>query len=160
MKDINVFKPLPHPWYRLDEHVPYFFSMIKFAFQRAFKGYCDLDVMDMDSYLIDVIPGMLTEMVKNSQGYPVSFDGPYGSKLFLEDKHQEWLKYLTETAKLFRALSPAAVDDQIEMIYDKLLEDGDTEKYHAAYAEIEKKRELLTQKAFNELLKHFYELWW
>lgn len=162
MNKNNVFAFPCYSWYRLDKHVPHFFKAVKYMFQRAARGYCDMDVWDIDCYLLDIIPNILKALAKRSQSYPSSFDELVGNtgEGYSEEAHQKWVEYLTETAKLFKALSPEAVDDQIELAFDELVKDNDEEKYKAAYAEIIHKRDLLTKKAFDELLKHFYELWW
>ena len=50
-----------------------FFSKIRYAFQRATKGYCDLDVWNIDSWFLRVMPHMLSEFKDNLHGYPSEF---------------------------------------------------------------------------------------
>ena len=158
MNKNNVFIPYEYRWYRLDKHIVNLCKSIKWMFQRAAKGYCDMDVWSIDEYLVHVIPDMLDEMAKVSQGYPASFDD--SDAPFSEEIHKQWLDYLTNTAKLFRAVSMDAVDDQIELAFEQYLKDKDEDKWRAAQAEISRKRKILNRKAFDELLKHFNELWW
>ena len=47
---------------------------IKFAYQRIKYGYCDSDVWSIDTWFLNVMPGMLQQLKETSHSYP-NFEG-------------------------------------------------------------------------------------
>lgn len=70
--DLNVFKYNLHrnPLIKLKT----FFRTLKYAYQRATRGYCDTDVWDMDWYLSNIISRMLLHLSEHHMGYPMEWD--------------------------------------------------------------------------------------
>lgn len=66
----------------------------KYAWQRAVKGYSFYDSMDMDDFLLHVIPGMLRD-IANGDAYP-------GVAPF--DTYEKWQDYCNSLADVFESL--------------------------------------------------------
>ena len=69
----DYFKPVFYRWDKpitLRRNIRYTFMWLKWCCQRAFRGWADCDLWDMDWYLITIILPMLKELRKNSHGYP------------------------------------------------------------------------------------------
>ena len=47
-----------------------FFTSLKWAWQRATKGYCELDTYSIGDWLLHTLPDMLEEIKKKCVGYP------------------------------------------------------------------------------------------
>lgn len=47
---------------------------IKYAWQRASRGWADCDVWSMDDWFCDVVPGMLKQLADNKLGVPIDFE--------------------------------------------------------------------------------------
>ena len=47
-----------------------FFRSIKWAWQRATKGYCELDTYSVSDWFLNTLPDMLEEIKNNCTGYP------------------------------------------------------------------------------------------
>lgn len=52
------------------------YLMIKWFFQRGYRGYADCDVWSIDGYLLSWLPEALTVLTKNQHGYPANMSGP------------------------------------------------------------------------------------
>ena len=58
---------LTHPW----KWFAQLWKNLKCGWQRATKGYCDYDVWNMDSWLLELLPPMLRELANDPVGaYP------------------------------------------------------------------------------------------
>jgi hypothetical protein len=58
-----------HPWVMLD----YAFREVKYAFQRAFRGWDDTVIWSIDYHLAEMIPVWLMELKKYKGGVPQEF---------------------------------------------------------------------------------------
>ena len=47
---------------------------IKYFIQRGRRGYSDFDLMDMDTYLLDLITNMLKDFKNKKDGFPSNLD--------------------------------------------------------------------------------------
>ena len=47
-----------------------FFRSLKWAWQRATKGYCELDTYGVSDWFLNTLPDMLVEIKNNCTGYP------------------------------------------------------------------------------------------
>lgn len=81
---------LTKPW-RFFRELYYSF---KYAWQRATKGYSYYDSMDMDDFLLHVIPGMLRD-IANGDAYPAV--EPF-------DTYEKWEDYCNSLADVFESL--------------------------------------------------------
>ena len=81
---------LTKPW-RFFRELYYSF---KYAWQRATKGYSYYDSMDMDDFLLHVIPGMLRD-IANGDSFP-------GIEPF--ETYEKWQDYCNSLADVFESL--------------------------------------------------------
>ena len=70
----------------------------KWCKQRIKRGYCDMDLWNMDDFLIELLPDMLERLAETASGYP--------DKRF--ESIDEWRQFLTNTTSLFRESHEAA----------------------------------------------------
>lgn len=94
---LNVFESYMCPWRHPSNWIPNLkqpFRRLKWAYQRATKGYCDYDVWDIDSWLSEIMHDMLKQLADISNGYPANFVGP-----------QTWKMELRRMADDFKASS-------------------------------------------------------
>ena len=91
----NVFKygwmswRYPHHWWG---NIKLAFRQWRWAYQRATRGYCDYDIWDFSSYLLDIMSGGLNHLADNHYGWP-------GTEQFPEP--EDWTKYLKDMAQKF-----------------------------------------------------------
>ena len=71
---------------------------IKYFIQRGKRGYSDFDLMDMDTYLLDLIPSMLKSFKEKKDGFPSDLD---------EDI---WNCILDEMINCFKKANPYTTD--------------------------------------------------
>lgn len=162
---------ISHPW----KWVAHLFRNIKYAWQRATKGYCLTDAWNMDDYLLHLIPNLLRELINDPAGaYP-------GSPPF--DSREKWTSWLWEMVERFEKLQvdwsekynewdseydrllalhrfKEFVDDGIRIRYDDSEELEEVrKKWLARIKELREKQEMETRDVFAELAKYYYALW-
>lgn len=163
---------LLHPW-------KFFITLwrnIKSGWQRATKGYCHYDLMDMDDWLLHMISHMLRDM-GNDIAYPGNEEFP------TMESWQKWLNNLAAKFESARENSPMGPQNEFEKEWHALLWNRvdknpnitttieyDTSREHydlirKQYFEREKEiyeeRNRIVQEAFTELVRdhHFFSLW-
>jgi len=186
MNDLNVFTygylSLTY-WKNWFRNIKQFFRNIKYAWQRATKGYCDQDVWNLDNYLICLTRDSINHLAHNSWGYPGD-DTPEG-KTF-----ENWKNYLEKISLLLdRSIDREFEDDKYyknkyreayeEYLSDPkhfqtkelpdgryLLLDNDTpedielrKNYHREENKIYQKRLRDRNRAFKMLYKRWDNLW-
>lgn len=111
--------------------------------QRAVQGYCDADVWNLDSYLLDLIPSMLDHLANNCHGY-----APFVCKNGVKETMNEtkWIDYLHGLASRFRKVSDDA---------DRMLEESDLKSIRDRSEIIERQ----TKELFTELGENLYSMW-
>ena len=57
-------------WWAPKRHIRTFFEGIKFAWQRAYRGYDDSAWWSLDDYLAKISAPVLAKMAERSPGYP------------------------------------------------------------------------------------------
>ena len=154
---------LTKPW-RFFRELHYSF---KYAWQRAIKGYSFYDSMDMDDFLLHVIPGMLRD-IANSDSFP-------GIEPF--ETYEKWKDYCNSLADVFESLQEenwsegqneyyndfsVAIDglyggENIDMTPEEA--NDVCALYWAREKELGEKRQQLLNDAFSELSKNFYYFW-
>lgn len=86
--ELNIFtygyRPLTY-WKNWFTNIGQFFRNIKFAFQRAYRGYADCDAWAVDVYLSNLIPEMLLHLAKNGCSYPTAFQNREEWEVTLEE---------------------------------------------------------------------------
>lgn len=87
----NIFNWSPKFWIA---NIRQFFRNIKYAWQRATKGYSDPDVWEFDNFLTHVIAGGLNELSNSTHGFPCSLlvDNTENE----EEKFKRWQEILRE----------------------------------------------------------------
>ena len=177
----NVFKwgysrkwYLTHPWKWVKE----LFRNIKFAWQRATRGYCDGDVWSIDSWLLALLPDMLRDLANDAVGaYP-------GYEPF--ETPEKWRNWLLKMAVRFLELQDdwSETRNEYENEYFKLIDEGRViekrqdgtvccnfifkdeeytkelrQKWLSRIKELRQEQDAATIAAFSELAEHFYALW-
>ena len=127
---------------------------VKYTYQRARYGYCDIDLWNIDSWFLGIIPRMLEEHRDTRHGSPV-VDGT-------DEKtcHDEWTKILNRMIFLFREASEDTCTkiNPYEAEFEKALDDF-TERFGVcgeglmtdAEKEKAEKEELYTWHSVSEL---------
>lgn len=85
----GIYSHNPRWWLH---NIKQFFKNIKYAWQRATRGFSDPDCWEFDSYLSRIISGGLKTLDKNRHGFPTKLYSQLGE----EDGNQEWSKILSE----------------------------------------------------------------
>jgi len=165
---------LTHPWQWLSQ----LRKNVKYAWQRATRGYCDTDVWNMDSWMLALLPPMLRELANDPVGaYP-------GIEPF--ETPEKWHYWLLKMAVRFVELQDdwPETRNEYEDEYLKLAdearviekkEDGTVccnfifkdeeyakelrEKWYSRIKELRDAQNAATIAAFSELAEHFYLLW-
>lgn len=71
MSDLNVFKFGYYSWRCPLRNIRQFFRNIKYAWQRATKGYCDVDVWSLCDSEQERLIQMIEELRKTTHGTPI-----------------------------------------------------------------------------------------
>ena len=85
----GIYSHNPRWWLH---NIKQFFKNIKYAWQRATRGFSDPDCWEFDSYLSRIISGGLKTLDENRHGFPTELYSQLGE----EDGNQEWSKILSE----------------------------------------------------------------
>jgi len=98
-KELNIFKYDYLPWSYCKnwfKNIHQFFRNIKWAWQRATKGYSDRDTWNLDCYYLQLFYHTLKHLAKYTHGYP-------GVGEFSDDQggYEAWQKYLSDMADHF-----------------------------------------------------------
>lgn len=154
---MNVYK-LPYSWkYYLIHPVKFIralFRNVKRAFQRAGRGFCDLDVWEMFTWFQDVVPKMLYQLADKGSGMANGFSS--------ED---EWQNHLKKIADLIYSTSDK--ESMKRNQYDRksasfMNENGLIEvdySYYSRQKEIQEENAKRIEEAFEMLSKVFFSLW-
>ena len=143
----------------------------KYAWQRATKGYSFYDSMDMDDFLLHVIPGMLRD-IANGDGYP-------GIAPF--DTYEKWENYCNSLADVFESLQEEnwsegrnEWQEEFEKAYeirhpnpnltitmDMTMEEADEicKMYFEREKELVEERQKLIENTFMELGRNLTKFW-
>jgi hypothetical protein len=133
--DYRAYYALTHPWEIL-RHWKY---LIKYAYQRVYRGWDDRAMWGIDMYLSKMIPEMTTELIKWSEGLPMSvFEGlPYEdeenynySEESMKIASERWNKILEEIAEGFAIYYETGGDMQYYKDEENLRK---TEKFEKAF---------------------------
>ncbi|MBR3439102.1 MAG: hypothetical protein IKH13_06345 [Clostridia bacterium] len=106
MNKLNVFSN-KDGFGRLSKNIVCFFDNLKYAKQRAVRGFADCDTWDFNSYLKKLFADGLDYFAANLHSYPER----YGSA-------ENWEKELSRVASLVRKLD--ADDDERPDDYDEI----------------------------------------
>lgn len=146
---------LTHPWKFAAEC----FKNVKFAWQRATRGYCDLDWWDMDNWLLSVLPSMLKTIADKTISYPAPFD----YKNEDDDKYyKDWVNFLKQLAADIEWCREDNIDKEneyYEAFHNDIHNDEIREKYIQRCTELDNMRKEKIKTAFAALAEHIWELW-
>lgn len=116
-----------HEWHK---YIPWFFRNLKYAYQRACRGYSDSDVWNLDNYLAILIAESLTSLADDTVGYPVSMPSPKAwddtlrnvakhfsdyANNYDEESTNAFLAYLNVKKELVER-HPRATEDELMMV--------------------------------------------
>ena len=119
--------------YRGFHKIPQFFRSLKWAYQRATRGYADCDVWDIDMWFLSIIPNMLRDLEGFGNSYPIS------------KTPTEWRATLREMARCFEEAGK-------EPEYDKAFTLRQWREYNETKA-----KEL--DEGFKMFRENFWDLW-
>lgn len=150
-----------------------FFRRIKWAWQRAIKGYCDFDIYDLYAYHANMTIKALREFANKTQSYPNDME--YG----------EWFHTIVKIADYFEeSIEDDGFDTAEHQEYNKLVkqyqtrtenEDGSItvsipdgipelnaacEKWLNVIRADLSRREDMKNRAFDLLKQYYWHLWW
>ena len=159
------------------------YNQIKYFIQRGKRGYSDFDLMDMDSYLLDLIFNMLKDFKNKKDGFPSDLDEDIWNCIL--DEMINYFKkanpYTTDFANPYlnayyeNVVNPwynQIVKPQIDNIEKEkqnfiTLDMSTPEEYkdlENLYKNVEKEKEEYFQnnleKGFEMLVKYFHNLWY
>lgn len=92
---LGIYRHTPRHWLR---NIVQFFRNIKYAFQRAARGFADPDWWDLDTFVATILRDGCREMAKHHHGYPANICD--GDK---EESCKKWEETLKEIASHFGA---------------------------------------------------------
>lgn len=97
-----------------------FFNKVKYARDRARKGFCDYDLCDLDIFFVDLIIRALEEHKESAHGYP---DSKYPT-------FEDWINAIDEGIGHFKKYK-YLLDDNNNVYYlgyIQAIEDGNTDR--------------------------------
>lgn len=132
-------------------HIRQIFRNIKSFFQRGIKGYCDEDLWEIDSWFLKIMPKMLEEFKKKTNGWP---DNLYNS----------FEEYIADIDKLIKLFNIAKREPSENKYLDELISSnykkGIFDKYINESDKIYKQNKNALKEAFELFYKLFDSLWW
>lgn len=133
-------------------------KQVKWHWQRAFRGWGDCDVWNMNDYLIRVIPAMLRHLKNKRHSYPVEF-----RMMEFDDKKNDVVCRRTdeEASAAWGACLQNMIDgleavDRVEDTFDSL--ERKQENIDAYLKDLNRAVDRRTE-AFALFAKHFGHLW-
>lgn len=133
---------------------------IKNAWMRIARGWCWMDLWNMNDHLLEIIPDMLKELAAKGEGYPgkAPFETP-----------EKWHYWLVSLAEDFESCREEVVENQNEYYKDylKQFEDGNfnnevtklDKRYFAREVELYEQMRARRSNAFNRMAQFFDLLW-
>ena len=123
------------------------FSSLKWKIQRFKRGYANVDVWDFESWFLDIIPKMLTQLKKQLHGCPINME------------FEDWENYLQEMINHFEVASTIEdIDDYYPEDY-KYLSESEKNSLREKSIEHVKYCEEELHKGLKMLEERFFDLW-
>ena len=122
-------------------------SSLKWKVQRFKRGYADVDVWDFESWFLDIIPKMLTQLKKQLHGCPINME------------FEDWENYLQE---MINHLEVASTIEDIDDYYPenyKYLSESERNSLREKSIEHVKYCEEELHKGLKMLEERFFDLW-
>ena len=123
------------------------FSSLKWKIQRFKRGYADVDVWDFETWFLDIIPKMLTQLKKELHGCPINM------------QFEDWENYLQE---MINHLEVASTIEDIDDYYPenyKYLSESERNSLREKSIEHVKYCEEELHKGLKMLEERFFDLW-
>lgn len=140
----GIFSYKPRWWFF---NIKQFFKNIKYAWQRATRGFSDPDCWEFDSYLSHIISGGLKTLDKKRSGFPSELYFQLGE----EAGNKKWSEILLKIAENM---------EQYEKIQTDCPPNGvSIENVGDWYAQNQKEAEKLWNDAFDLLKKWHGNMW-
>lgn len=146
---MNIFKfgiygHHPKWWF---SNIKQFFRNIKYAWQRATRGFADPDWWEFDSYLSQTISGCLKEFDKKRSGFPSELYFKLGEEAG-DKKWSEVLIKIAENMEQYEKIQTDCPPDSVSI-----------ENVGDWYAQNQKEAEKLWNDAFDLLKKWHGNMW-
>ena len=129
---------------------------LKYAIQRARKGYDDSDTWDFDLWFCRIAPKILRELAYYSDGYPEEYESLekwqreiYGLATRIEELGRDWVWDKNEWTKEYMEALEKKSDDK-GVAY---------EKWHSRMVELAAEQDKEVKDVFKKLGEVFYKLW-
>lgn len=123
------------------------FSSLKWKIQRFKRGYADVDVWDFESWFLDIIPKMLTQLKKQLHGCPINME------------FEDWENYLQEMINHFEVASTIYDIDEYYPDDYKYLSESEKNSLREKSTEHVKYCEEELHKGLKMLEERFFDLW-
>ena len=138
-----------------------FGDKVKYAFQRARKGYCDKDLWEIDTWFSTVFAAMMKEFSEKTQSYPDKENVVY----YKGEPNAEIIKTFAE--KYPGLVLKSEMEDDSEEKFRKwteltarmgaLFEKTKRDPYYKGPTDEQIKAK---DEAFDLLKDHYFDLWW
>lgn len=135
-----------------------FFNKVKYARDRACKGFCDYDLCDLDIFFVDLIIRALEEHKESALGYP---DSKYPT-------FEDWMSAIDEGIEHFKKYKYLLDDDNnvYYLGYIQAIEDGNADrkvvrdKFYAESQKMYEEAENELRLGFEFLVENLIHLCW
>lgn len=142
----------------LYRYIPEFFVNLKYAWQRATRGYCDSDLWGLNEYSLNLLSSALKDFKNNLRSRPDTIS------------MEEWQQILTEMSLLFERANRENEfytnpyeDEWLNSIHVEngqlKSEDGISRDYFEKEKENEEKMRVDREQAFYLFNQYFNDLW-
>jgi len=126
---LNIYSHSPRHWIK---NVIQFFRNIKYAFQRATRGFSDPDWWELDTFISIIIRDGCAEMSKKHYGSPLLCEN-------IEESSDKWEEILNEISEHFNnyinadSIDISPEDEKYLELLQKAHEDGEKEYVKGIY---------------------------
>lgn len=127
---------------------------IKWAWQRATRGYADFDAWGIDDWFMTIMPNMLQDLKNNHCGIPYFTDD-------MEADRKKWDEILDKMVYLLKEMNEDTSSQQNEF-FKAYIRSNDSElckAYRNRQNEINKYIKTCKNEFFKLFSEHFYDLW-
>lgn len=154
MRKLNVWTYGYNSSRHIFTNIRQFFRNIRYAWQRATRGYCDFDLYDLEHFYSQLFVDSLDDFTKNLHGAPLEF---YDEA---HDSTQPWRDYIQEMRQHFYNSIEENLVQTNEIEYDHSSHNEEVRaKWVAREKEIQAWRDAEFAKGTQMLTKVYYNLW-
>ena len=149
-----------YTWGGFKNNIKNCFSVVKWAWQRATKGYCDIDIYALDLTYMSFIATSLTDFRNKTCTFPFNFDSL-----------DAWIAYLDKILDKIEFVQTDNYDiNEFSAAYDNVLtisvkerteeENEVIKRWLAREREIKADKRQIIKEIFNLIGEYFNDLWW